>query len=64
MLELFDDGSACYDEVRKIELDFAVKHWAEVKKTQGKLEVFRRVKVGESVHGGAIVVDLMDRISA
>jgi hypothetical protein len=61
--ELFGDVGRTYEEVQTNEMDFAVKHWKEVKVTGGMLEVQRAITAGELDHSaGAIATKLAMRL--
>ncbi|KAI5474263.1 hypothetical protein MNV49_003751 [Pseudohyphozyma bogoriensis] len=62
-LELFSSTSEVYAEVRKVELDFAVRHWAGVKKSKGMAEIERRMEAGEDLPNfGKIMWEINKRI--
>jgi hypothetical protein len=57
--ELFGDVAHVYDEVRAVELEFAMMNWAEVKKSQGFEEIRKKAKVEQAPYFGAIMAELV-----
>ncbi|GAA5904129.1 hypothetical protein JCM6882_003953 [Rhodosporidiobolus microsporus] len=60
--ELFSPVSARYDELRAVALDYVAKSWAECNDLEEMKEGKERVRSGEVENGGALMVELMDRL--
>ncbi|GAA5832448.1 hypothetical protein JCM11251_006458 [Rhodosporidiobolus azoricus] len=60
--ELFSPAAAKYDELRGIALKYVVRSWAECKDLKEMKEAKEKTKSGEYPHGGAVLVDLLDKL--
>jgi len=58
-IELFDGLPSVYDEVRKVMVEYAVKHKKEVIETEGFKTVMERLRRNELDRSGAVVADLL-----
>lgn len=58
LYELFDSVSGAYDEVQKLELAYAIKHWKEVKGSPAMLLAEKRVELGELGHPVGMLLQL------
>ncbi|GAA6028207.1 hypothetical protein JCM8097_006916 [Rhodosporidiobolus ruineniae] len=56
--ELFSDASVCYDELRKLVLDYVVKNWDEVSATASWKELLEKIKRDEVPGGAAVFIEL------
>jgi hypothetical protein len=60
--ELFGDVSHLYEDIRHVELEYAVAHWHKVKTSQGMEDIRRRVRGGGVPHFAEVMAELVPRI--
>ncbi|KAI5474178.1 BTB/POZ-like domain containing protein [Pseudohyphozyma bogoriensis] len=59
--ELFGSTSEVYEQVRKVEMEFVVRHWGEVKRSRGMEVVERRMREGKVPQFGELVWEISKR---
>lgn len=60
--ELFGDVARAYPEVWKVEMDYCVKHWAQVKDSKAMKEIEGLVEREELPGGGRVLMELAKRL--
>jgi hypothetical protein len=60
--ELSGDVSHLYEDVRSVELELAIKHWQEVKKSKRMVEIFKEAKTDGVPYPGEVMADLVPRV--
>ena len=57
--ELFSPASLAYDKLRKVVVDFVVKHWKEVRATEAWHTARAKVASGQTEGGAQVLLDLL-----
>lgn len=60
--ELFGDVAGSFEEVREVEMEFAIEHWEEVKDSVAMKEMEALAEAGELPHAVATTMQLARRL--